>query len=436
MGRIQDPTRDPDLVGGDDTFALPAGAADHKLGKLKLSIPWAAEPWHGVSSFHPLLMSMLENTDALGFDDRILAVTPARRTRMRRRARVLRSALVEFNAVDDVEKFISTRGVDQQAVIPDDVHGVLLPNTPLTLADRPFAIELEEVSNFWRYLHSVADPQVDVPASPFLPMIRYLLESDACRVIITHLRKTQESIALLFKSDTINRKTTFIPLGADYQARAPLDLRKPDNLTFLFTNSFAYSLNFLTRGGMETISAFGRLSEAHPGHRLIVVSEIPEPVRDYVTQAAESIPGLEIIERRVDEEEMFQLYCEADAFLLPSLTLHSYSTVRAMAVGATPIVGDGPGYEEFIRHGETGFMVKRSLDRSWYDPSLIMKRSAGLVTRFDEGLRDEIFSALMKLVENPSLRRSMSAACREHIAQNHRLEDWRRSVRETLLQHF
>src|SRR5581483_4873492 len=126
-----------------------------------------------------------------------------------------------------------------------------------------------------------------------------------------------------------------------------------------------------------------------------------------------------------------------DVFALPSIWLHSYSLLRAMAAGAVPIVGYFSCYEEFVTHSETALFVSRSYQEVAGDPSNGLGPRAQLlpsdaVRRFDAVLSDQIFRAMMWLAEDRQLLARMKQNCMAAVATRHRLDDWQRGIRQAL----
>jgi glycosyltransferase involved in cell wall biosynthesis len=402
---------------------------------IRISAPWSAQPWLGLAGDHPLPATLIADGDGVEFETGVVEPTAARIRHCLERAADLGRQLLSYGTEVEVERFLYTRGVEAQAQIPDNTTGLFVHTSPTTIGDRPFALHIEEAGSLYRYLLPAGDPEVDVMSSAYRRMLRHLLESDACRLIATHLHSTVECVDSMFGSERINRKVAYIPLGVDY-AELPPRTKTRGGANFLFTNSHGWDLNFLIRGGMETVAAFCRFYDTHPDSRLTIVGPIPELVRDRVLNAAAATPGLHLA-GHVDDSTMLDLYAAADAFLMPSLCLHSYSLLRAMACGTVPVVGQAPGYEEFVQDRQTALLVQRSIDRSWYDPKTrLMKRSAlvdsNRTVQFDDHLCEEIHSAMTWLVQHPSEREAMSDRGRRYVLDNHRVEPWRHQFRELI----
>ena len=126
----------------------------------------------------------------------------------------------------------------------------------------------------------------------------------------------------------------------------PNETRSSGRPTALFIGK-----DFYRKGGDLLLQAFAQAREHIPNSRLIMVTQGPIP-------ADLPLDGVEIVAPTWDREVIYNLYREADLFVLPS-RLETWGDVllEAMAYGLPCIGATRQAMGEIISHGETGLVV-------------------------------------------------------------------------------
>jgi glycosyltransferase involved in cell wall biosynthesis len=120
--------------------------------------------------------------------------------------------------------------------------------------------------------------------------------------------------------------------------------------------------NFTPLYNQETVvAAFDRLREKRPDAFLLMKSYGGEPAYMDKIRGEIGRRGLEAHVRIIETvpyEEMPSLYRTADVVVsIPHSDATPMSLLEAMSVGAVPIVSDLPSLREWVRQGETGYLV-------------------------------------------------------------------------------
>ena len=169
-------------------------------------------------------------------------------------------------------EFVKTRGFRSQLLLPSDRKLLFLPSVPYTLCQHDWVIEVEDTTSMlFPFVHNGRTAFEPIQDSPWIPVLRAMLESPRCRGIITHVKSTADSIPRLLRSPALARKIVHIPLGIPCPPKIVRRKRKRDMLTLLFTNSWHQNpASFFVRGGLDVLEAFGVLKRRYPRLRLVL----------------------------------------------------------------------------------------------------------------------------------------------------------------------
>ncbi|BBL79938.1 GDP-mannose-dependent alpha-(1-2)-phosphatidylinositol mannosyltransferase [Rubrobacter xylanophilus] len=130
------------------------------------------------------------------------------------------------------------------------------------------------------------------------------------------------------------------------------------------------------------LEAFGRVLDAVPGARLVIVGSRPEDV-DVPKRLLSSVE----VRGVVDGEGLVRAMHSAEVLCAPSTGRESFGMVlvEAMAAGLPVVASDIPGYDRVITHGRDGLL-------------------------FPPGDPEALAAALTGLLKNPTLRKRLAAA--------------------------
>ncbi len=158
------------------------------------------------------------------------------------------------------------------------------------------------------------------------------------------------------------------------------------------------------KGVTYLISAMKAAVKAFPDCKLIIVGDGPEKV-SLVRQSQQlGISRSIIFAGSIPNQGLPPFYKAADVFILPSIVDSSGDTeglgvvlLEAIAAGTPVVASNVGGIPDVIISNRTGLLVEQK------NP-------------------DQLAAAIARLLDNPSLRKKLSAAARKHIANNYSWE--------------
>jgi glycosyltransferase involved in cell wall biosynthesis len=330
-------------------------------------------------------------------------------------------------------QFLRTRHFPSQVLVPPQAKLLFLTSVPYTFSQRPWVIEIEDATTlFYPHHMNGCTSRTAIQHSPYLPVVKALLESDACRGIVTHMRSTAEALPKLFRSEVVAAKITYIPYGITLPPIGQ-DQTVSKHLDILFTCSWRQgSDSFFLRGGLDVLRAFEIVHERYPHVRLTLRTGLP-PLKPPFRRVVEKC-WVRVIDRFLSEDEMDALMRGTHVFLLPSARLAVVSVLRAMAYGQVVVASDGWGFREYIDHGRNGMIVQgRYGNTSWMEDETGMLREdhAPMFTSHSGVVRG-LVEAMSSLVEDHELRRRLGAQARQDVVGRFSLQNWNRGLKQAL----
>lgn len=271
-----------------------------------------------------------------------------------------------------VRQFIDTREPAQQAQTDMSADLTFFHTTPLSLLQMPFVLHTETITTLLSPMLQTGHGEAGLRLrlQPIYWIIRAYLESPACTSIFTNLSLTKTGLDRVFDSPRIAAKTHHVTAGPNLTPaqRRRLDegfARKQaktagDEVEILFTNSWhQHPINFVLRGGHDLLAAFIAISNANPNVRLTMRTSVPATgLSPEFVDILRTHPKVTLLEDKLSDDEIIDLFARADIFVLHAAALHSVSIMRALRAGCACVVSDAPGYEEYVADGETGLIVR------------------------------------------------------------------------------
>jgi glycosyltransferase involved in cell wall biosynthesis len=264
-------------------------------------------------------------------------------------------------------QFLRTRHFASQVLVPQESELLFLTSVPFTCNQRPWIIEIEDpITLFFPFHQNGCTGRLDVRGSPYWPVVKALLESEACRGVVTHMRSTAEALPKLFCSEIIAAKTAYIPCGTSLP-QAARDQSVADRLDLLFTCSWhQLPVSFILRGGLDVLRSFEIVHERFPHVRLTLRTRLPD-LKPRFRRVLEKC-WVRVIDRYLPDDDMDELMRSSHVFVLPAARIHVVSVLRAMAYGQIPVVSDGWGFREYVDHGRNGLIIDGRYGKtSWMD---------------------------------------------------------------------
>jgi glycosyltransferase involved in cell wall biosynthesis len=273
---------------------------------------------------------------------------------------------------DAIRKFIETREPEQQAQTDLSADLTFFHTAPLSLLQMPFVLHTETITTILSpmVLTGYMEAGFRLRREPIYWIIRAYLESPACTSVFTNLRLTKTGLERVFDSPAIAAKTHHVTAGPNLtpaqrrrveEGFARKQAKKAgDEIEILFTNSWhQHPTNFLLRGGHDLLGAFIAISNANPNVRLTMRTSVPETgLSPEFVKILRGHPKVTLLEDKMTDDEIIDLFARADIFVLHAAALHSVSVMRALYAGCACVVSDAPGYEEYVADGQTGLVVR------------------------------------------------------------------------------
>jgi glycosyltransferase involved in cell wall biosynthesis len=331
-------------------------------------------------------------------------------------------------------RFLQTRHLQSQLLLPPDRGLVFLTSMPYTYGQDPWVIEVEDPTTlFYPFIHNGHTYDLDIHESPYFPVVKALLESESCKGILTHVRSTAEMLPTLFRSETIRRKVFYAPLGVPLPARWQRHPARPadEPIHLLFINSWCQiPTNLYVRGGLDVLEAFATLRQRYPQLRLTLRTSLPT-LDDHYHRIIEQ-GGVRVIHRFLPAREMADLHADSHIFLLPAARIHVVSLLQAMSYGLAVVTSDGWGIEEYVEHGRNGLIVKGRYGKtSWADHEAGMLREDYEPTYTpDPEVVQGLVEAVSRLVEDRALRARLGRAARADVETKYNMGQWNRALQE------
>jgi hypothetical protein len=175
-------------------------------------------------------------------------------------------------------RFIRSRHFTSQLMLSKYRGLVFLTSAPFTCNQNPWVIEIEDPTTLFNpFIHNGQTSFLDIGKSPYLPIVKALLESHQCKGILTHIRSTARMLPTLFQSEIVARKISYVPLGVDIPKRwQKHEENEPRHINILYINSWCQIPgNFHVRGGLDVLEAFAILRERYPQLRLTIRTGLP-----------------------------------------------------------------------------------------------------------------------------------------------------------------
>jgi glycosyltransferase involved in cell wall biosynthesis len=335
-----------------------------------------------------------------------------------------------------VLRFLQSRHFHSQLQLAKAQHLVFLTSMPYTYGQNPWVIEIEDPTTlFYPLIENGTTSGIDLADSPYFPIVKTLLESDTCKGIITHVRSTARMLPTLFKSETINRKIHYAPLGVPLPERWQRheELEGSEEINLLFINSWCQIAdNFYVRGGLDVLEAFAILHERYPQVRLTIRTALP-PLHDHFHRIIES-GWVRVINRFLPADEMETLLAESHLFLLPAARIHVVSLLQAMSYGLAVVTSDGWGIEEYVTHERNGLIVKGRYGKSsWADEQAgMLREDYEPMYTADPEFVDGLVEAVSRLIEDRELRVRLGCTARHDVQNTFSLEQWNWGLKRAL----
>lgn len=191
-----------------------------------------------------------------------------------------------------------------------------------------------------------------------------------------------------------------------------------DKVKFLFVGSANLAGLFEYRGGKEILEAFDILSARYKNLELVIRSDIsPATRKRYERHLAN--PNVKVIRGFLPWGQVEQIYQSSDIFFLPCHYESWQIILEAMSYELPVIAIDLEGVSEFVKDGESGFLVQESEYVPQFQDGLPLPQVSPMVRKAlkttDPRLVQDLVEKASILIEDRDLRRKMGAAGRWQV---------------------
>ena len=247
----------------------------------------------------------------------------------------------------------------------------------LSLNDSPWVADFEWV--YQVFISGVAQNKKKV-----LPLI----ESPYCKKILCWTKATQEGVNKIFPE--IKHKTCVV-----YPATPETKIQK---IKHKGINLLYVSRLFYEKGGLHALEVMDRLTKKYKNVYATLISQIPSNVK----QKYSSNKKLKIMKVMPQERLFKEIHPKADIFIYPAyIDTFGFAMTEAFSFGLPVVSVEGFSRKEIIHNGKTGFVVA---NKKVINYKII-----------NENIINKIVDKTSLLIENNSLRKSMSNNCFEVI---------------------
>lgn len=305
----------------------------------------------------------------------------------------------------EVAAFFRSRQLAASMLVPAEARKVFLGAYAAYIGPRPWLVWVENWSTLFQpYAATGNSWDFDADAREVRPLLLHLAMPN-CKAVVTHLRSTQRGLEHLLARCRADHKVAYVPLSYPERPRKP----PPEGpVRMLFMNSYGgCARQFVNRGGLELIQALRMLPATLRGRwELFLLGRIPYgELSEGETRFLKTHPHITVIESFLPDADIERIMARSDLFLIPSRSFHSCCVVQAFAHGVPVVATRCWGYEEFIRDGENGWLVRRNIDYNRLDADgLLREIETPVAERSDPVFARRLAETLARLIgDRPGL---------------------------------
>ncbi len=311
----------------------------------------------------------------------------------------------------------------------------LVPSFLYCLQKTPWVIEIEDVVTlFFPFIQNGKQPDGEkIRNTEAYKFAEYMLKKEECLGVIAHVRSTVDIYKALFPNQEIAGKIHYIPMCCEEVP--PKEVCHTYQKSFqgkirLFFSSSWAEPNFIVRGGIDILVAFGKLCGKYDNLELvlkcIVPNELPEKCQKILRKYQEKI---HIIEEKLPDSDMAELMSHMDIFLIPSARIHVISILRAMASGLPVVASDGWGIREYVQDGKNGSIVEGRWGKtSWIDGAGMLQEDYLIMEEIDEVYAGRLADKIEQLILDEGYRFKITKQAMEDIQTRFSVENWNNEI--------
>ncbi len=200
----------------------------------------------------------------------------------------------------------------------------------------------------------------------------------------------------------------------------------------LFMGSTKNPEDFYIKGGLETIKCFEKLSEKYNNLKLVIRCSVPPEVKSQIVNN----PKIQIIENRISDEELENLYLNSQVLSCPAHIYMLMSWLESMSHGLPIVALDTYASKDYIKDNINGFLIKPSKNIPYDNPSYpVNVRSLEFIDaikKVDYRVIQDLCVSFEKLINNEKLRKTMGENNVHLIKQKFSIETRNRELKKFL----
>ena len=242
-----------------------------------------------------------------------------------------------------------------------------------------------------------------------------------CRKVICANESSLKSMKKYFSKEVLKKTILIRPAVKTHNFKNKQDKNK---IRILFMGSINNPKDFETKGGLNAIETFEKISQKYINLELVVRSKVPEEIRSRI----ESNSKINLIEGEISFEEVINLYAGSDILLCPA---HTYVGLMALLESMSfklPIVAlDTYAARDYIKNGYNGFLIRKSNKiKGYYNESyptnIRTKEFLSEIKNVDNKVIDKLVEKVDILIKNKRLRIKMGENGRKMIDSKFSIE--------------
>lgn len=244
--------------------------------------------------------------------------------------------------------------------------------------------------------------------------IRKRFESNSCKFILPWSNWAQKTILKSMDCEKFKDKIKVLRYTVEPKKFIKT---KHDGINFLFvgsTNPMNYR-NIQFKNLRETIIAFNNISKKYDNISLTIRSFVPNELKEICKKNS----NIRIIEKFLEEQELFELYSDSDIFVLPSHETSGISLLDAMSFEIPVIAMNIYDIPEIINHLKNGILLTPPTKMKYYTSTFTPNDHAFEfltgISRCSEEIIDQLEENFILLIENEKLRRILGSEARKTV---------------------
>ena len=273
----------------------------------------------------------------------------------------------------------------------------------IPLNKKPWVIDVEHVHSFFGL-----DPKL-MENKFWKKFIERKLSSKYCKGILCHCEATRQ--AFFYYLDCSKFKNKIKVLYPSSHIIPINKKRDSDKIRILSILSI-----FKGKSGPQVLKVFSMIEKKYPNVEFWIRADVPEQMKKKFN--LKNVKYMKYLGNIIPREKLLKdVYSQCDILFYPTLTdSFGYSLIDAM-IAKMPIIGTNLfAVPEIVKDGENGLIVKIPGYRlkEGYVQSFSQSKMKG---KTEKKFIDDCYGALVKLIENKSLRETMGQKGFERISK-------------------